>query len=169
MGTNLCVADLALELRSGDQRRHRIKHNYVESIGAHQRLANPERFLPRARLRDEQVIKVDTEPLCVRRVERMLDIDKCRKSTALLCLGDHSKSERCLSGRLRAKHFDNSAAWKSADPQRAIDQNVARRNNIDVDDLLITQSHDCPIAVILSDLLNCQIEILISRGSDSVF
>ena len=99
----------------------------------------------------------------------MLDINKCRKSAALLCLGDYSKSERCLSGRLRAKHFHNSTAWKSADPQRAIDQNVTRWNNIDVDDLFITQSHDRAIAVILSDLLNCQIEILISRGGDSVF
>src|SRR6266540_4304906 len=146
--TDCRIANFTFQLCSGDQRCHRINDNYVEGIGAHQRLANPKRFLSRARLRDEQIIKIDTESLCVGRIERVLDIDKRRQATAFLCLRDHSKSERCLPRRLRTKHFDDSAAWESAHSERPIDQDVARWNNVDIDDLFVTETHDRAFAVI---------------------
>src|SRR6266511_1513673 len=92
----------------------------------------------------------------------MLDIDKRRKATAFLCLGDHGKSERCLPGRFRTKHLNNSTARESAHSERAIDQNVTRGNNVDVDDLFVTETHYRAFAVIFRYLLNLKVEILIS-------
>src|SRR5436190_2723973 len=66
------------------------------------------------------------------------------------------------------KHFDDSAPWKSANSKRAIDQNIASRNDVDVNDLFVAKSHDRAVAVIFRDLLNRQIEILISRDGEFV-
>src|SRR5439155_1102467 len=111
---------------------------------------------------------IDTEPFRVRRIESMLDIDKCRNAAVLLCLRNYGKSKSCLSGGFRAKHFDNPTPWKSANAKRAIDQNVACGNNVDVDDLFVAKSHDRAIAVIFRNLLNRKIEILISRSGEFV-
>src|SRR4029077_2924522 len=43
------------------------------------------------------------------------------------------------------------------------------RNNIDIDNLLIAEAHDRALAVVFCDLLNRQVEILISCCSDFVF
>src|SRR4029434_10116772 len=93
---------------------------------------------------------------------------KCRKATAPLCLSDHGKSERCLPRRFRTKHLNNSTAWASAHSKRQIDYNVTRGNRVDIDDLLVTETHDRAFAVVFRDLLNRKVEVLISRGSDFV-
>src|SRR6266508_3283938 len=98
----------------------------------------------------------------------MLDIDKRRKATAFFCLDAHGKNERCLLGRFRTKHFDDSTAWESAHSERAIDQNVTRGNDVDINDLCVTETHDRAFAVIFRDLLNRKVEILISCGGEFV-
>src|SRR5947209_8922483 len=98
----------------------------------------------------------------------MLDIDKCRKAAVLLCLGNYGKSKSCLSGGFRAKHFDHPTPWKSANAKRAIDQNVACGNNVDVDDLFVAKAHDRAMAVIFRSLLNRKIERPIWRSGQLV-
>ena len=98
----------------------------------------------------------------------MLDVYKRCEAAALLCLSDNCKRKRCFAGRFRAEDFDYSTARKSTDPERAVDQNVSSRNDIDVNDPFPAQTHDRTFAVIFRDLLDRQIEVLISRGSQFI-
>ena len=163
------VADLAFQLRFRDESGDRIEHNHVERIRTHERLADAERFFTRARLRDEQIVEVHAQPPGVLRIERVFDVDEGGEAAALLRLRDHREGKRGFAGRFRPENFHHSAARKSTHAQRAIDQDVAGRDDIDIDNRIITQAHDRPVAVIFSDLLDRQIEVLIARGSDFVF
>ena len=98
----------------------------------------------------------------------MLDIYKRREAAALLRLRDDRKRKRCFAGRFRAEDFDYSTARKSTDPEGAVYQNVSSRNDIDINDPFAAQTHDRTFAVIFRDLLDRQIEVLISRGSQFI-
>ncbi len=98
----------------------------------------------------------------------MFDIDERGKTAVLLGLGYDRECKRGFPGRLRTKHFDNPASWKSANAKSAIDQNVAGGDDVDIDNLFVAKTHDRAVAVIFRDLLNRQIEILISRDGEFV-
>src|SRR5262245_47568742 len=94
----------------------------------------------------------------------MLDINEGCEAAAFLRLSDDRKCKRRFAGRFRAEDFDYSPARKSTDSERAVDQNVSSRNDIDINDLFPAQTHDRTFAVIFRDLLDRQVEVLISRG-----
>ena len=98
----------------------------------------------------------------------MFDIDECGETAPLLCLRNDREGERRLARGFRTEHFDNPAAWKSTNAKRAINQNVAGGNDVDIDDLLVAKSHNRTFAVILGNLLNRKVEVLISCGSQFV-
>jgi len=134
-----------------------------------ERFNDTERFLARTRLRHEQIVKIDPQLSGVCRIKRVFDVDEGSESAALLRLRDHSESQRRFAGGFRTENFDHATTWKAAHAQRAIDQNVARGNDIDIDNLVVAQAHDRAVAVILGDLLDGEIEILVSRRSYFAF
>ena len=99
----------------------------------------------------------------------MLDVDERRKPAALLRLRDDGERERRFTRRFRPENFHDASARKTADAQRAIDQDVAGGDDVDIDDLIVAQPHDRAVAVILGDLLDRQIEVLVSRDDEFVF
>ena len=99
----------------------------------------------------------------------MFDVDKGRQPTTFLRLSNHRQGQCRFPGRLRPEHFDDPASWESANAERAINQDVTSRNDVDIDNFLVTQTHDRAFTVVFSDLLNRQIEILISRRCDFIF
>src|SRR5438105_14923921 len=92
----------------------------------------------------------------------MLDIDERSETSALLRLSNHGKGESRLAGRLGSKNFDDAAARKSSDAERAVDQNITGRDNIDIYDLVVTQSHDSAVAVLLRAPFHGQIQLPVS-------
>ena len=98
----------------------------------------------------------------------MFHVDERSQPAALLRLGNDRQCERGFARRFRAENFDDSSSRESADTQSAVYENVAGGNDIDVDDFLVTEAHNGAVTVILGDLLNCQVEIFISRGCDFV-
>src|SRR6266404_2635229 len=99
----------------------------------------------------------------------MFDIDKGGQPAALLRLRDHRERERGFSRSFRPENFNYSPSRKSAHSKRAINENVARGDDINIDNLIVTKPHDSAFAVILGDLLNRQIEIFVSCGDYFVF
>src|SRR5213080_2845378 len=91
-----------------------------------------------------------------------------RTSVALLRLSDDRKCKGRFAGRFRAENFDYSSARKSTDSEGAVDQNVSSRNHIDINDPFAAQTHDRTFAIIFRDLLDRQVEVLISRGSQFI-
>src|SRR5213596_3116322 len=49
------------------------------------------------------------------------------------CACDHGQRKRGFAGGFRTENFDHTTAGKSADAERAINQNVPGRNNVDID------------------------------------
>ena len=163
------VADLSFQFRFRDEGGDGIEHDDVERVRTHERLANAKRFFTGARLRDEQIVQVHAEPPGVLRIERVFDIDERRKSAALLRLGDDGERERGFARRFRSENLHHAAARKSAHAERAIDQDIAGGNDVDVDNGSIAETHDRAVAEIFRDLLDRQIEVLVAGGSNFVF
>ena len=92
----------------------------------------------------------------------MLDVDERRQAAALLGLGDDRKGERRFARRFRPINFDDAASRKSTDSERAIDQDVAGRNDIDVDNCRVTEPHNSAVAIVLRDLLQRELEVLVA-------
>ena len=83
------IAHLAFDFRLGHQCRHRVHHNDVHRIGAHQHVGNFQRLLAGVRLGDVEVIHIDPELAGIFRIQRVLGINKSTGGTLLLCLGDY--------------------------------------------------------------------------------
>ena len=92
------------------KRRDRIDHDDVERVGADQSFTDAQRFFTRARLRDQQIIKVNAELLRILRIKRMLDVDEGGEAAAFLRLRDDGERKRRFAGGFRAENFDNAAA-----------------------------------------------------------
>ena len=165
MRTDCGVADLAFQLRPGNERRDRINHDYIESVRAYQSFANPQGFLAGAWLRHQQIVQIHAQPLGVCRIERVLHVNKGGESAALLSLRNHRQRKRGFSGRFRAENFHHPAPWKAAYAKGAIDQNVARGNDINIDNFFIAKTHDGALAIVLRYLLNREVEVFVSRRS----
>src|ERR1022692_822046 len=91
----------------------------------------------------------------------MLGIDKRRHAASLLRLGNHLQGNRSFAGRLRAEDFNDPPSRYSADAQRGIERNRARRDHRDGDDgFLRPQPHDGTFAKLLLNLLKCKINCL---------
>src|SRR3954471_23364376 len=99
----------------------------------------------------------------------MLDIDERREAATLLRLRNYRQGQRRLPRRFRSVNLDNTAARKAPDAQRAINQNIPCRNNLDVDDLVVAETHDGAVAIVFCDLLNREVEVLVTRGDELVF
>ncbi len=95
----------------------------------------------------------------------MLDIYKRPQPATFLRLSNDRQRKCGFPGGFRAEDFHHSASWKSADAERAINQNVPSRNDIDIDNFLVAKAHDRAFTVIFGYLLNRQIEVLISCRS----
>ena len=118
---DLRVAHLALDFGARHQRRHRVDHDDVDRVGAHQHLDDLERLLAVVGLRHQQVVDVDPELLGVFRVERVFGVDERRHAAGPLRLGDHLQRERGLARRFRPEHLDDAAAREAADAQGVVD------------------------------------------------
>ena len=65
-------------------------------------------------------------------VQRMLDVDEGRQSAALLRLRDDGQRQRGLARAFRAEDLHDAAARKTADAQGAVDEDVARGDDLDI-------------------------------------
>ena len=123
------VAHLALELGPRRQRRHRVHGHDVHRAGAHEHVGDLQPLLAVVRLRDEQIVDVDADPLGVQRVHRVLGVDERADPAELLRLGDHVVDQRRLTGGLRAEDLHDPPARDAADAEREIERQRAGRES----------------------------------------
>src|SRR5713101_2796021 len=114
------VAHVAVQLRAWHERGHRVDHDDVHGVGAHEGLRDLERLLTRIGLGDEQLVGVDPEILGVLGIERVLGVDEGGGATQVLRLRDDVERQRGLAGRLRPVDLGHPAAGNAADAQRDI-------------------------------------------------
>ena len=159
LGADGGIADLAVEFLLGDQGGDGVEHDDIDGIGADEGLADLQGFLAGGGLGNEQVVEVDAEFAGVLRVERVFDIDEGGQPAALLGLGDDGEGEGGLAGGFRTEDFDDAAAREAADAKRAVDEQVAGGNDIDIDAAVIAQAHDGAFAELLLDMRDGEVEV----------
>jgi len=156
------VAHLALDLGLRRQRGDRVHRDHVERARPDQQLRDLERLLAGVGLRDEQIVDVDPDPLGVGGVHRVLCIDEGADAAAALGLCDHVVDERRLPRGLRAEDLDDAPARQSADPQREVERERARRNCADRDLGLVVHAHHRALAELALDLAERGVESLLA-------
>ena len=119
-----------------------------------------QRFLAGRGLRDEQFVRVDAELAGIRRIERVFHVDERRHAAALLRLGNEGQRQRRLARTFRAVNLDDAPARHAAHAERAVDEDVAGGDDLHVHHLAVAQTHDGPLAVILGDLLEGNVQVL---------
>ena len=121
------VAHLALDLRPGNQRGHRVHHDQVHRPAADQLLGDLQRLLAGVGLADQSRSSIaDAELARVGHVERVLGVDEGRDPALCLHLGDGVQGEGGLAGRLVAEDLHDPAARVAAHAERAIEAHGAR-------------------------------------------
>ena len=156
------VAHLALDLRPGHQRCHRVDHDDVERAGADQHVGDLERLLAGVGLGDQQVVDVDADGRRVDRVHRVLGVDVGAHAAVALGLGDHVHGERGLARRLGAEDLDDPATGQTADAEREVERQRAGGDGCDADVAVLAETHDGALAVLLLDLAERHLEGLVT-------
>ena len=147
------IAHVAFEFGLRDERRDRVDHDDINGVGTHEHFGDVERLFAGIRLRNEEAIEIDAEALCVRGIESVLDIDEGRRAAQLLRLGDHMEREGRLTARLRPVNLDDAAARKTTDPERQIERDRSRRDDVHMHALgEVAHLHDGALAELPFDL-----------------
>ena len=84
----------------------------------------------------------------------MLGIDESADAALALGFGDDVIDERRLAGGLGAEDLAHAAARQTADAECEVEAETAGRDRCDRYAIIVTQAHDCTLAVLLLDL--CQ-------------
>jgi len=133
----------------------------VDGPGAHEHVGDFQRLLARIGLRDQQVVDLDAELFRINRVERVFRVDERRGSAVALRRGDDRERERRLARGLRPEDLDDAPARNSADTERDVEAQGARRNRIHfIGRARIAQAHHGAFSKLLFNLAQ--------RGSESL-
>ena len=116
-------------------------------------------FLTGRGLGNEQIVEVDAEFAGVLRIECVLNVNEGGEATAFLGLGDRREREGGFAGGFRTEHFDDSAAGESADTEGAVDEQIAGRDDIDIDAVSIAEAHDGGFAEFLLNVGDGEVEV----------
>ena len=68
----------------------------------------------------------------------MFRVNKCRDTSGFLHFGNHVLRNCCFAAGFRAVNFNNTPAWKPANPKRQVKRQATRRNGIHHHALCIT-------------------------------
>jgi hypothetical protein len=135
----------------------------VHAVRADEHLDDLERLLAVVGLRDQQAIEIDTEFLRVGGVERVLGVHEGRHAARLLRLRDDLQRQRGLARGLRPEDLDDAAARHAADAERVVDADGAGGDDLDGRHAtLLAEPHDRPLAELLFNLANGQLEGLVT-------
>ena len=156
--TDMRVAHLAFDLGLRRQRRDRVDRDDCESARADEELADLERLLARVRLRDEELVDVDADPLRVGRIHGVLGVDERADAAAALRLRDHVVDERRLTRRLGPEDLHHAAARQPSHSERHVERERARRDGPDRNLRLVVHLHDGALAELALDLPEHRVE-----------
>src|SRR5687767_15986008 len=85
----------------------------------------------------------------------MLGVDEGHKAPGFLGFGDHVQRDGRFSRAFRPIDLDDPALWESAYAEREIEGKRTGRDHIDPRmQVLVTEAHDCTLAVSFLDLLH---------------
>ena len=136
------VAHFALKLSLRHQRRHRVDDQHVNRARTHQRIGNFQRLFTRIRLRYQKIIDIHADFFGIRRIQRMLRVDKRARTALFLRLRDNAQRQRRLTGAFRPVNLDDSPFRQPADAERDVYAERTGRNRLNINLGVLSQPHD---------------------------
>ncbi len=91
------ISHLTFDLRFGDQGRHRVDNDHIDSPAPDQNLCDLKSLFSGIGLGEEEIIDLDPQFLCIVDVQGMLGIDEGCNPALLLGLCNHMEGQRRLS------------------------------------------------------------------------
>ena len=147
------ISHLSLDLRLGNQRRHRVHDDDIHCPGTNHGLGDLQSLLPVIRLGNVQVVDVDADLLGVDRIQGMLGIDKSGDASPLLHLGYHVERHGGLTAGFRAVDLNDTPLGNPAKPQSDVKAQGACGDSLNIHIRSgIPQLHHRTLAVRLLDL-----------------
>src|SRR4029078_573195 len=118
--TQVDVAALALDVGLWHKRADGIDNQNIDGAAPYQGLGDFQSLLSVIRLRNQQVIRLDSEFFSMTQVEGVFRVDIGPHSSLFLGFGDNMQREGGFAGGLRTINLDYSSARDAADSQRNI-------------------------------------------------
>ena len=141
--THMGVSHVPFKLRLGNQRRHRIDHNQVETPRSNEGLGDLQGLLSGVRLGNEKVFGLDPKLSGIAQVESVLGINKGCHAILFVDFGNGVKGQGGLARGLGTIDFDDPSLGIASDSQGDIQGQGARRNDGGLDDRgILPHSHD---------------------------
>ena len=155
---------VALNLRLWNECRDGVYHDDVDGTAVYKRIHDLKCLLARIRLGNEEILGVDPQFASILRIERVLCIDKCGKSSCLLCLCNHVEGDGCLTGGFGAVNLDDASARDASNAKGNIERQDAGRYHLNIHICLgFAKTHDRALAMIFLDLLERVFQCLFAR------
>ncbi len=158
----MAVTHLALDLGLGRERGDGVDRDDVDGTRAHEQLADLECLLTGVRLRDEEVVDVDTDATRVLWIHRMLGVDEGTDAATSLCFGDHVIDERRLSRRLWPEDLNDTTTRQAPDPESHVERERPGRHRPDRNLGLVAHPHDRALSELPLDLTERDVERFIA-------
>ncbi|QTK78213.1 hypothetical protein AT6N2_C0285 [Agrobacterium tumefaciens] len=145
--TRQAITHLAFDFRPRRQRRNGVDHEHVNRAGAHQRIGDLKRLLARIRLRDQQALQIHAKLAGIDRIKRMFGIDEGADAALLLGFRNGLQRQRRFTRAFRTINFNDTPLRQTADAERDIQAERARRNGFHFNHIFIgTELHDRSLA-----------------------
>ena len=147
------VAHVAFNFSFRGERGHRVDDDNIHAARAHQHVSDFQRLFAGIGLGDEQIFDIDAEFFRVAYVQRVLGVDKRRRATRLLHLGDDVQRQRGFAGRFRPIDFHYAPARQPAQAEGNIQPERAGRDGLNIAfHRAIAHAHDGAFAKLLFNL-----------------
>jgi hypothetical protein len=166
----VALTHLALDLGFGYQCGDRVDDHQINRARAHQDLDDLESLLTGVRLRDEQILDIDTELFGIVDVERVLSVHIGGHAPHFLDVSGQVEGKSGLAGRFRSIDLGNPAPRYAADTGSGIEIDGAGGNGGDLDPGGVgAHAHDGSLAELLLDLGDGQSERFTTIGFEPGF
>ena len=111
------ITNVSVNFRFGDQGGNRVDNDDIDPTGTDQNLGDLQGLLTVVRLRDQQVVDIDSQALGIAGVEGMFGVDKRRGASGSLGLSNNVQGQGRLTGRFRTVDLGNPSFGESPDPK----------------------------------------------------
>ena len=146
------VPHLPLDLSLGNQGRHGVDDDDVQTARTHEHVSDLQGLFTGVRLGDQKIVDVDAQSLGINRVKGVLGIDEGGIAAGPLRTGHSVQGNSGLSGGLRPVDLDDATSRKPSDPQGHIKSNRARGDDGHRRTGIVPQTHDGALTEVLVDL-----------------
>ncbi len=150
----MVVAHFSVDFGLWHEGGHGVDYDDVDGAGADERFGDVKGLFASVWLGNEEGFDVDTELAGVDRVEGMFRIDEGCDSAEFLGFGDGVQGKRRLAGRFGTVDFDDAAAGEASHAESHVELDAPGRDDGDLFDGLLSESHDGTFTIVLFDLRN---------------